>query len=78
MPIKSQYIPVVDRKNWLFAATLESAQACANEYSLVETAKANDIEPSEYLKSILTLLPQAKTLAYVETLLPYNINKAVG
>lgn len=69
---------VIGRKNWLFAATAEGAKASANLYSLVETAKANDLEPSAYLKNIFTLLPQAKTVDDVEALLPWNINKAVG
>jgi len=69
---------VVGRKNWLFAATVQGAKASANLYSLVETAKANGIEPSVYLKAVFTLLPQAETLEDVEALLPWNINKAVG
>jgi transposase len=69
---------VVGRKNWLFAATAQGAKASANLYSLVETAKANDIEPSAYLKTVFTLLPQAKTVEDVEALLPWNINKVVG
>jgi transposase len=35
---------VVGRKNWLFAATEKGAKASANLYSLVETAKANNVE----------------------------------
>jgi len=65
---------VIGRKNWLFAATAEGANASANLYSLVETAKANDLEPSAYLKTIFTLLPQAKTVEDIEALLPWNIN----
>ena len=64
---------VVGRKNWLFSATVEGAKASANLYSLVETAKANDLEPSAYLKTLFTLLPQAKTVEEVEALLPWNI-----
>lgn len=58
--------------------TVEGAKASANLYSLVETAKAKNIEPSACLKSILTLLPQAKTFEDVEALLSLNINKAAG
>ena len=61
----------------MFAATVDGAKASANLYSLVETAKANNIEPSVYLKTIFTLLPKAKTVGDVEALLPWNINKAV-
>jgi len=45
---------------------------------LVESAKANGLEPSAYLKTVFTLLPQAETVEDIEALLPWNINKAVG
>ena len=69
---------VVGRKNWLFAATAKGANASANLYSLIETAKANNIEPSEYLRIIFTKLPQAKSVEDIEALLPWNINTVVG
>jgi len=69
---------VVGRKNWLFSTSVEGAKASANLYSLVESAKANDLEPSAYLKTVFTLLPQATTVEDIEALLPWNINKAVG
>ena len=68
---------VVGRKNWLFSTSVEGAKASANLYSLVESAKANNLEPSAYLKTVFTLLPQAKTLEDIEALLPWNINKAI-
>jgi len=40
---------VVGRKNWLFCGTPEGAQASALLYSLIETAKANKLEPYAYL-----------------------------
>ena len=69
---------VVGRKNWLFSTSVEGAKASANLYSLVESAKANNLEPSAYLKTVFTLLPQAKTVEDIEALLPWNINKVVG
>lgn len=69
---------VVGRKNWLFSTSVEGAKASANLYSLVESAKANNLEPSAYLKTVFTLLPQAETVDDIETLLPWNINKVVG
>jgi len=38
--------------------------------SVIETAKANGLEPYEYLGEVCTLLPSANTLADVATLLP--------
>ena len=37
----------------------KGAKASANLYSLVETAKANNVEPSVYLKKVFTRLPAA-------------------
>lgn len=65
----------VGRKAWLFSDTVQGAEASANLYSLVETAKANGIEPYAYLKHIFTELPKATTLEEIETLLPFNIDR---
>ena len=69
---------VIGRKNWLFSTSVDGAKASANLYSLVESAKANSLEPSAYLKTVFTLLPQAETVEDIEALLPWNINKVVG
>ena len=47
----------VGRKNWLFCDSTKGAEASAVVYSLVETAKANGIDPYDYLLLVLTLLP---------------------
>ena len=44
---------VVGRKGWLFSDTPKGARASAVIYSLIETAKANNIRPSEWLEHIL-------------------------
>ena len=45
------------RKNWLFCDTPKGAEASAVVYSLVESAKANGIEPFAYLQHVLVELP---------------------
>jgi transposase len=60
------------RKNWYFAATPAGAQASAAIYSLVESAKANNIEPFSYLSLIFKELPKALTLEDLEHLLPHK------
>ncbi len=40
---------VLGRKGWLFATTVAGANASANLYSLVETCKANGVDPYRYL-----------------------------
>ena len=59
------------RKAWLFSDTPAGAEASARLYSLIETAKANGIEPFGYLKRVFTELPRATTLADIEALLPW-------
>ena len=47
----------VGRKNWLFSDTVAGADASAVAYSIVETAKANDINIYHYLQYLLEKLP---------------------
>jgi transposase len=62
---------VIGRKNWLFANSQAGAHASANLYSLIETAKANEVEPYAYLKCVFTRLPQVKSLEDIDALLPW-------
>jgi transposase len=67
---------VVGRKNWLFADTVRGAEASANLYSVIETAKRSGLEPFAYLRHVLAELPRATTLEEVEALLPRNVDRA--
>lgn len=64
---------VVGRRNWLYADTVGGASASANLYSLIETAKANGIEPYRYLCALFAALPNASRLEDYEALLPWRI-----
>jgi transposase len=59
------------RKNWLFSASPAGARASANIYSLIETAKANGIDPYAHLVRALTEIPRATTADEIAALLPY-------
>ena len=63
----------IGRKNWLFSASVKGAKASANLYSLIETAKANGLEPYAYLKHVFTQLPNAQSYDDVDQLLPINM-----
>ncbi|WP_035245724.1 IS66 family transposase [Desulfogranum mediterraneum] len=63
----------VGRKNWLFAGNPKGAEASAAIYSLIETAKANGIEPYSYLRHIFEALPVAQSLEDYEAMLPWNV-----
>lgn len=66
---------VVGRKAWLFSDTPKGAKASAIHYSLIETAKANGLEPYAYLSHVLKALPYADTVEKIEALLPWNFQK---
>ncbi len=66
------------RKNWLFCDTVAGVQASANLYSLIETAKANGLEPHAYLARVFADLPAAQTVADIEKLLPFKQSRREG
>lgn len=68
---------VVGRKGWLFADTVRGAEASANLYSVIETAKANGLEPFAYLRHVFTELPKATHLQELEALLPRDLDRAL-
>jgi transposase len=66
---------VLGRKNWLFSASVKGVKASANLYSLIETAKANGLEPYAYLRHVFTELPKAETVEAIEALLPSSMEQ---
>ena len=63
----------VGRRAWLFADTSRGARASATCYSLVESAKANGLEPYAYLQHVLAHIAAADTVEKLEALLPWNM-----
>ena len=66
---------VVGRKNWLFSAYPTGAVASATIYSLIETAKANALEPYRYLRYLFERLPMVEAEADYKALLPQYIDR---
>lgn len=64
------------RKNWLFAQTIDGADASCFFFSLIETAKVNGLNPERYLEYILTYGPSTPKDKY-DTLLPWNVDMSV-
>ena len=56
------------RKNWLFCDTIKGAEASTIAYSMVESAKANGVEPFAYLQHVLLQLPHLGKTHYHEEL----------
>lgn len=72
-PVENAIRPfTLGRKNWLFSASVQGAKASANLYSLIETAKANDIEPYGYLKRVFSQIPNAENFEDIDQLLPWQ------
>ncbi len=64
---------VLGRKNWLFAGSPKGAESSCGIYSLVETAKQNDLNPYVYLRKVFTEAPLMKSSEDWQELLPWNI-----
>ena len=65
---------VVGRKNWLFSNSQAGARASAALYSLIETAKANGLNPNIYLKTLFERFPKVEGDNQIKELLPCYIN----
>ena len=66
---------VIGRNNWKMIDTIDGAKASAIIYSITETAKANHLNPYQYLNHLLTVIPQHmddKNLDFLEDLLPWS------
>ena len=65
----------IGRANWHLIDTIHGAEASAVVYSLVETAKANELKIYEYLKHLLTEIPKHMddtSMDFLEELLPWS------
>ena len=65
----------VGRRNWLFAGSPAGARSSATLYSLVETAKANGLEPYRYLRFLFERLPYAKSTEDYRKLTPQHLDR---
>ncbi|VWB59650.1 transposase IS66 [Burkholderia lata] len=63
----------VGRRGWLFSDTVDGVNASANLYSLVETCKANGIDPYRYLTWLFQRLPLATTVDDYYAPLPWKM-----
>lgn len=65
----------VGRKNWLFANSVDGAHAAANIFSLIETCKAHDVNPYDWLRDTLTKIPICESLEQFEALMPWKFKQ---
>jgi transposase len=71
-PVENAIRPVaIGRKNYLFAGSHEAAQRSAMLYSLLGTCKLHGINPSDWIKDILTRIA-THPINQIHLLLPHN------
>ncbi len=61
----------VGRKNWMFAGSDRGAENAATIMTIIETAKANDLNPQAYIADLLNRLPDHK-INRLDDLAPWN------
>jgi len=61
----------VGRKNWTFAGSDEGGRRASAIYTLIETARLNDIDPQAWLADVLARLPD-HSAKRISELLPWN------
>lgn len=67
----------IGKKNWQMIDTIHGAKASAIIYSIVETAKANDLKPYDYIQYILEEIPKHMddtNRSFIKNLLPWSEN----
>ncbi len=64
----------IGKKNWQMIDTINGAKSSAIIYSIVETAKANNLKPFDYVQHLLEEIPKHmndKDCSFLEDLLPW-------
>ena len=79
LPLTLAKAYVVGRKAWLFSDTVEGAEASAVFFSLINTIKANGLEPYWYLRYLLEKMTFMKSLdkESLIPLMPQNTDASV-
>ena len=65
----------IGKKNWAMIDTINGAKASALVYSIVETAKANGLNPFRYLEFLLTEMMEHEEdtdYCFIDDLLPWS------
>ena len=71
-------MPTLGRKNYLFCGNHDSAENAAIMYSLIETCKAQDVDPREWMTDVLKRISRYNNDYKLDLadLLPHNWKKA--
>jgi len=63
-----------NRKNYLFAGSDAGGERAAAMYSIIQTAKLNDINPEAYLRDTLSRIADGHPINRIEELMPWSSN----
>lgn len=66
---------VIARKNFMFATSVDGAEALCLHLSLIRTAKLHGLDPYHYYVKLLKSLPYCQSVEDYEKLLPWNIKE---
>ena len=61
----------IGRKNYLFSTSMKGATANAMAYTIIETAKANNLNPSKYLNYLFEKLPNTDFIRNPDVLVDF-------
>jgi hypothetical protein len=65
-------VMALGRKNWLFAGSDDGGERAANIYSLLGTARLNELNPEAYLRYVLERIAD-HPITEIDKLLPWNV-----
>ena len=71
----------IGKKNWQMIDTINGAKSSAIIYSIVETAKANNLKPFDYVQHLLEEMPKHmddRDCSFLENLLPWSEKLPAG
>ena len=71
----------IGKKNWQMIDTIHGAKSSAIIYSIVETAKANNLKPFDYVQHLLEEMPKHmddRDCSFLENLLPWSERLPAG
>ena len=66
------------RRNWLFAGSHAGGQRAAAMYSILQTAKLNDVNPEAYLTNILARIADGHPINRISELMPWAYQPPVA
>jgi hypothetical protein len=61
------------RRKWTFAGSDSGGDRAATIYTIIETAKLNNLDPEAYLRTLIVRIA-AHSAKRIDELLPWNVN----